>query len=112
MFIIFDCGIRRVHCTLIVTVPRVIDWAVKWGNYNVFPKCVWSDNIDIVWQLFVFQYLAVPCVTVFQYFQVKMSLLAEPCQVVLPVSVPEGIPMTRVLVEQGVYLLEVQFGVG
>ena len=74
--------------------------------------CVWCDNIDIVWQLFVFQYLAGPRVTVFQYFQVKMSVLTEPSQVVLPVSIPEGVPMTRVLVEQGVYLLEVLFGVG
>ena len=40
-----------------------------------------------------------------------MSLLAEPHEVVLPVSVPEGILMTRVLVEQGVYLSEVMVGV-
>ena len=78
----------------------------------MFPKCVWIDNIDIVWNLFVFQYLAGPRVTVFQYFQVRMSLLTEPHEVVLPVSVPEGIAMTRVLVERGVYLLEVLFGVG
>ena len=78
----------------------------------MFPKCVWIDNIDIVWHLFIFQCLAWPRVTVFQYFQVKMSLLTEPHEVELSVSVPEGIAMTRVLVERGVYLLEVLLGVG